>query len=81
MASAATIVRVAMAPRRISANGLIQRHLSAAKCTPAQLEPTGVCRSDGKCPDGASIVPWGCGQVLVWDVTCPDTFVLHAVLD
>ena len=29
--------------------------------------------SDGKRPDGASIVPWSTGKVLVWDVTCPDT--------
>ena len=31
-------------------------------------------RSDGKRPDGVSIVPWKCGQLLVWDATRPDTF-------
>ena len=35
----------------------------------AHLEPTGLCHSDGKCPDGASIMPWSCGRVLVWDAT------------
>ena len=30
--------------------------------------------SDGKHPDGVTIVPWERGKVLVWDFTCPDTF-------
>ena len=30
-------------------------------------------RSDGKRPDGASMVPRRGGKVLVWDATCPDT--------
>ena len=30
-------------------------------------------RADGKCPDGATVVPWSRGQLLVWDPTCPDT--------
>ena len=41
---------------------------------PSRLEPSGLYRSDGKRPDGVSIVPWKCGQLLVWDATCPDTF-------
>ena len=41
---------------------------------PSQLEPSGMSRSDGKCPDGASIVPWKSGKLLVWNVTCPYTF-------
>ena len=28
---------------------------------------TGLYRSDGKCPDGCSILPWRSGIVLVWD--------------
>ena len=31
-------------------------------------------RSDGKRPDGATIIPWKSGKVLVWDATCPDTY-------
>ena len=30
-------------------------------------------RSDGKRPDGASVVPWRCGKNLVWDTTYVDT--------
>ena len=40
----------------------------------AQLEPTRVCRSDGKRPDGSTVMPWRCGRALAWDVTCPDTY-------
>ena len=46
---------------------------------PAHLEPTGISRSDGKRPDGATIVPWKGGRVLVWDATCPDTFALSHI--
>ena len=46
---------------------------------PSHLEPTGLYRSDGKQHDGASIVPWKGGKVLVWDTTCPDTLeLLHS---
>ena len=41
---------------------------------PSRLEPVGLLRSDGKRPDGVTIVPWTCGKLLVWDATCPDTF-------
>ena len=37
------------------------------------LEPSGIYRSDGNRPDGASVVPWRCGKILVWDATCVDT--------
>ena len=40
---------------------------------PCHLEPTGLYRDDGKRPDGATVVPWKRGKVLVWDATCPDT--------
>jgi len=29
----------------------------------------GLCRSDGKRPDGLTLVPWQSGRSLVWDVT------------
>ena len=35
---------------------------------------TGLYRSDGKRPDGVTIVPWKRGCPLTWDVTCWDTF-------
>ena len=41
---------------------------------PSRLEPSGIFRSDRKCPDGITVVPWKGGRLLVWDATCPDTF-------
>ena len=54
-------------------NEIIHRALVVAH-VPSRLEPSGLYRSDEKRPDGVSIVPWKCGQLLVWDATCPDTF-------
>ena len=60
-------------PRHSAINDIIKRSLGSAKIS-AHLEPVGICRSDGKIPDGATILPWKCGRILVWDATCPDTF-------
>ena len=54
-------------------NDLIKRSLASAKIS-AHLKPVGVCTSDGKRPDGATVLPWRSGRVLVWDAMCPDTF-------
>ena len=51
----------------------IHRALSLARVS-ARLEPVGLLRSDGKRPDGASIIPWNMGKPLVWDATCVDTY-------
>ena len=48
------------------------RSLGAANI-PCHLEPTGLYRSNGKWPDGMSIIPWKRGKVLICDPTCPDT--------
>ncbi|KAI8430952.1 hypothetical protein MSG28_001061 [Choristoneura fumiferana] len=32
-----------------------------------------IVRSDGKRPDGMSLIPWKTGRALVWDATCTDT--------
>ena len=40
---------------------------------PSCLEPSGIPRSDGKRPDGMSLIPWKSGKPLVWDATCPDS--------
>ena len=53
-------------------NDIVKRSLDAAKI-PSHLEPLGLYRSDGKRPDGASVVPWQRGKILVWDVTCSDS--------
>jgi hypothetical protein len=44
------------------------------------LEPNGLSRDDGKCPDGMTLVPWIKGQPLVWDVTVVDTLADSYVL-
>ena len=33
-----------------------------------------MAHSDGKRPDGTSVMPWKCGRTLFWDATCTDTF-------
>ena len=59
--------------RHAALNDLVKRALAAAD-VPAQLEPHGLSRSDGKRPDGVTIIPWRNGRSLVWDVTCRDSF-------
>ena len=58
--------------RHSSINSIIHRAFTAA-AVPARLEPTGLARTDGKRPDGVTMVPWECGKCVVWDFTCPDT--------
>lgn len=48
-------------------NDIIKRSLESAK-VPCHLEPTALYRSHCKRPDGASVVPWRGGKVLVWYV-------------
>ena len=57
-------------------NDIIHRALAAAH-VPSHLEPLSLYCSDGKQPDGVSVVPWKYGQLLVWDAACPDTFALQ----
>ena len=57
----------------VAINNIIHSALSAAHI-PSHLEPSGLDRSDGKHPDGVTIVPWKHEKSLVWDTTCPDTF-------
>ena len=59
-------------PQHASLNDIIQRTLEVAK-VPCHLEPSSLLCSDGKRPDGTTLVLWQCGKVLVWDATCPDT--------
>ena len=59
--------------RHAAINDLVHRGLALAK-VPSRLEPSGLYRTDGKRPDGISVVPWRNGKLLVWDATCPDTF-------
>ena len=60
-------------PRHAALNDIVHRTLSSVN-VPATLEPRGLCRSDGRRPDGLTITPWANGRALVWDVTCWDSF-------
>ena len=54
-------------------NDIFKKALTSAH-VPSRLEPTGLLRTDGKRPDGVTLAPWISGRLLVWDVTCTDTF-------
>jgi len=54
--------------RHQSLNDIIYRALVAANI-PATKEPLGLLRSDGKRPDGLTLIPWQAGKSLTWDVT------------
>ena len=53
-------------------NDIVKRFLDVAKVL-SHLEPSGLHRSHGKHLDGASVVPWQRGKILVWDTTCLGT--------
>lgn len=60
-------------PRHQSINEIIRRALVSANL-PSVLEPQGLSRTDGKRPDGLTLVPWARGRSLIWDATCVSTF-------
>src|SRR6218665_3321824 len=57
-------------------NDLICRSLSNAGF-PSIKEPPGLLRSDGKRPDGLTLIPWQAGRSLIWDATVIDTLQPH----
>jgi hypothetical protein len=59
-------------------NDIILRSLNRASI-PATKEPVGLFRSDGKKPDGLTLIPWKEGRCLVWDVTVADTTAVSYV--
>lgn len=62
----------ARAQRHHYINDLIWRALSRAGI-PSVKEPHGLVRSDGKRPDGLTLIPWRTGRCATWDVTVTDT--------
>ncbi|XP_047999651.1 uncharacterized protein LOC125236770 [Leguminivora glycinivorella] len=60
-------------PRHHALNDIVRRALVSANI-PCVLEPPGLCRTDGKRPDGLTLVPWQKGKCLLWDATCVSTF-------
>jgi len=67
--------------RHHALNELVARALSAAAIRNTKIQ-LGLCRTDGKRPDGITLVPWKSGRYLVWDVrvVCPlaDSYVASA---
>jgi len=66
--------------RHFTINDIIWRALSRAD-VPCTKEPVGLFRSDGKRPDGATLIPWSEGRYLAWDATvvhsCALSYVTH----
>ena len=60
-------------PRHAHLNDIVKRAMISADI-PCSLEPRGLCRGDGRRPDGMSIIPWKQGRCLIWNATCHDTF-------
>ena len=58
--------------RHATLNDIVKQTLVFEKIL-CQLETSGLFRLDGKRLDGASVVPWKRGKVLIWDVTRQDT--------
>ena len=58
--------------RHASINDIIYRACCCADI-PAVKEPTGLTRTDGKCPDCSTLVPWSAGKCVIWDITIADT--------
>src|SRR6218665_3947359 len=58
--------------RHFAVNDLVWRALMKvdALCT---KEPSGLIRTDGKRPDGATLVPWARGKYIAWDFTAIHT--------
>ena len=54
--------------RHHSFNDLVWRAMSKADI-PAVKEPSGLLRTDGKRPDGVTLIPWKDGRCVTWDVT------------
>ncbi|CAG9138310.1 unnamed protein product, partial [Plutella xylostella] len=64
--------------RHHAINDIVRRALVSAD-VPAVLEPPGLSRTDGKRPDGLTMVPWEKGRSLLWDATCVCTLALSHV--
>jgi hypothetical protein len=58
--------------RHSAVNDIIWRAMLRAD-VPTAKEPAGLFRSDGKRPDGATLIPWMGGRYLVWDATVVHT--------
>ena len=53
-------------------NDIIYRALTRAN-TSSVLEPRGLSRTDGKRPEGLTLIPWQGGKSVTWDIAVTDT--------
>ena len=67
-------------PRHASLNDLIFRGLIRAGF-PSTKEPVGLVRTDGRRPDGLTLIPWRAGRCLIWDATVTDTLAASYLSD
>ena len=58
--------------RHYAVNDIIARALTSAGVLVTK-EPLGILRTDGKRPDGLTLVPWQGGKALTWDATIVTT--------
>ena len=58
--------------RHFQLNDLVWRALQRADI-PSIKEPLGLIRTDGKHPDGLTLIPWKGGKSMTWDATVTDT--------
>ena len=66
--------------RHAQLNDIVWRAVKKAQY-PAVKEPVVLSRSDGKRPDGATLIPWTRGKPVAWDVTVPDTYANSYISD
>src|SRR6218665_1833712 len=65
-------------PRHSTINDIIHRSLSKAGI-PSIKVPPGLIRTDGRKPDGLTMIPWCASRHLVWDATVVDTLAPSSV--
>src|SRR6218665_876459 len=67
-------------PRHAALNDLVFRSLVRAGY-PSTKEPTGLLRTDGRRPDGHTLIPGRGGKNLVWHATATDTLAASYLPD
>jgi hypothetical protein len=65
--------------RHHNLNDVVARALTRAG-VPVQKEPLGLIRTDGKRPDGVTLIPWRNGRCLTWDVTVVNSVASSYIL-
>ena len=72
-----TVYTVFIAPRVLVAShvmllSILSKQTLGSLDLPLMLEPCGLYRTDGKRPDGVTMIPWEMSKQLMWDVMVVD---------